>query len=338
MGLYEVSDIADRPVLFVDDTMLADRFGIERRVHPWRKISETPILAADRPWEKGKPMEPAAVIFDPGEGLWRMWYSDGRLAVSRDGVEWEKPSLGLYRHAGQDTNCCIFEDGSPVRGCRAVFDDPDDPDPSRRFKMICYLPSYYLAFSADGMTWRWAQNDPVWANGAGDGLEETSFFLREPDRERVRGYMRVWKRHQTVRTLSLGESEDLFHWSGPKIIWEAMPHYGQGAQFYGMAVVREGGLYWGLPWIYYNDEPLDPALRQSIRLKLAWSRDGIAWNALAPGMDAVAMGASGAFDSGMILSRCPIVKLPDRLRLYYTAWNGLHDVWFFVGVHPTAIN
>ncbi len=326
MGLYKVADISDRPIMFVDDAMLASSTGIERKVHAWKKISETPILKPDRPWETATPMEPAAVIFDREQGLWRMWYSGGRLAVSRDGVAWEKPSLGLFHHEGQDTNCCVFEDGSPVRGCRAVFDDPEDPDPSRRFKMICYLPSYCLAYSADGLTWRWAQKDPVWANGAGDGLEETSFFLHESDQGRYRGYMRVWQRHQTVRTLSLGESEDLRNWSGPKIIWEAMPHYGHGSQIYGMAVVREGGLYWGLPWICYTDEPLDPELRQTIRLKLAWSHDGVAWNALAPGLDAVPMGAPGAFDCGMILSRCPIVKRSDRLRLYYTAWNGLHDV------------
>jgi hypothetical protein len=323
--LYPVTAIGDEPVMFVDDTMLADSTGLERHVHTWKKPANEPLLVADRPWENS-PMSPAAVIYDDTRGLWRMWYGDGLLATSRDGLRWEKPALDLHRHEGQPTNACIYAGGAPVRGCRAVFDDPAAPDPDRRFKMITYRPSYHLAWSADGLTWREAQPHPVWANGAGDGLEETSFFLHEPRRNRYRGYMRVWQRHQTIRTVALGESADLTNWSGPKIIWHAMPHYGYGAQMYGMAVIREGGLYWGLPWICYTDEPLDPALRQTIRFKLAWSRDGVAWNALAPEQDAVPLGAPGAYDAGMMLTGCPLVTLPDRLRLYYTAWNGLHDV------------
>lgn len=324
-NLYPVTEIGDQPVMFVDDAMLAASTGLTRQVHTWKKAVDGPLLQADQPWEKS-PMSPAGVIYDAALKQWRMWYGAGLLATSPDGVRWEKPSLGLHRQAGVPTNACVYEDGTPVRGCVVVFDNPAEPDPSKRFKMITYRPSYYLAWSADGLTWRPAQTDPVWANGAGDGLEETSFFLHEPRHDRYRGYMRVWQRHQTIRTVSLGESRDLVNWSGPKIIWEAMPHYGYGAQMYGMAVVHEGGLYWGLPWICYTDEPLDPALRQTIRFKLAWSRDGVAWKALAPEQDAVPLGAPGAFDACMMLCHCPVVVLPDRLRLYYTAWNGPHDV------------
>jgi len=92
-----------------------------------------------------------------------------------------------------------------------------------------------------------------------------------------------------------------------------------------MNVWTEGGVYWGLPWIFYGDEPLDLNLRQNLRLKLAWSRDGQQWQAVFPDQDAMPMGEPGSFDAGMVLSTCPMVELPDRLRLYYYGSHGLHD-------------
>jgi len=137
--------------------------------------------------------------------------------------------------------------------------------------------------------------------------------------------MRVWRRHQTIRTLSLGESDDLLTWSGPKIIWRAPAEFGPGAQIYGMNVFIDGGVYWGLIWMFYTDQPLDPDLQQSMRLKLAWSRDGRTWNAVSPNVDAVPMGGPGEFDRGMMLSQCPVVRVGNESRLYYYGAPTRHD-------------
>jgi hypothetical protein len=247
------------------------------------------------------------------------------LAVSEDGISWRKPGLATLAVDGADTNLCVWEDGTPVDGARTVFFDEDDPDPSRRYKLMRYLPNYHLAYSADGVRWRPAQAAPVWTNGAGDGLEETNSFMKDPVTGRYRGYMRVWRRQQTIRKLALGESDDLCNWTGPHIIWEATPHYGLGSQIYGMDVCVEQGCYWGFPWVFYTDEPLAPELRQTMRIKLAHSRDGRDWQALAPETDMIPMGARGeGFDWGMMLSG-RIHQGASENRFYYDGCNGLHD-------------
>lgn len=334
-----VYDIADVPQLFVDDTMLAASMGLCRRIHQMSK-HPTPVLAKSAEYE-GTYLSPISVIQDAHTQQWRMWYNnygtrevilpgirDGslHLAVSSDGISWEKPALGAFaRESGIPNNICIPPGEQMSGGSCAVFDHPDDPDPSKRFKLIYYMPSYYLAYSADGINWRPAFPDPVWPNGAGDGLEETYFFMRDELRNRYRGYMRVWQRHQTIRKTSLGESDDLVSWEGPRIIWEAGPEFGAGAQIYGMNVFIDGGLYWALPWMFYTDEPLDPSLQQTMRFKLAWSRDGINWTPLAPEQDAIPMGEPGSFDCCMMQSTCPAIPLQDRIRLYYYGDDHLHS-------------
>jgi|GEM_PF-1118886 len=337
--LLDAFDFADTPQLFVEDTLIADSAGLERRIHQMTKRPE-PVLGIDQETE-GNALSPLRVVYDAALEQWRMWYDaygkrpisapggqlqSVHLAVSADGIHWEKPALGASPLLEGKNNLCVLEDGSAVSGGCIVFDEPDDADPAKRYKLITYPGfNYYLSYSADGVRWQRAQREPVWTNGDGDGLEETYFFMRDERAGKYRGYMRVWQRHQTIRKTSLGESDDLLSWTGPKIIWEAEPAYGLGAQLYGMNVFFDGGLYWALPWIFYTDQPLDPDVQQTMRFKLAWSRDGIEWRALAPEQDAVPMGKPGEFDSGMMLSSCPVVRVADRLRLYYYGSNRRHN-------------
>lgn len=350
--LPDAFDFADTPQLFVEETLIADSVGLRRRVHQMRKVSTTPLVAHGAPWD-GDHLNPLSVVYDAGTGVWRMWYDSYgerkeslpggtmqslHLAVSRDGIHWEKPALGAAPFDGGRNNLCVFDDGSALAGGCAVFDEPGDADPEKRYKALYYPGyNYYLAYSADGIRWRRYQQDPVWSNGDGDGLEETYFFMRDERVGKYRGYMRVWQRHQTVRKTSIGESDDLQTWSGPKIIWEAEPAYGLGTQLYGMNVFYDGGLYWALPWIFYTDQPLDPDLQQTMRFKLAWSKDGIQWNALEPEQDAVPMGGPGCFDQSMQLSSCPVVELEDRLRLYYYGSNQRHDYSDIDGVADVGL-
>jgi len=335
-----VHDLVDRSYVFVDDSMIAASVGVERRVHPMIRHGDGPVLQTTEPWEAAL-TDPISVIFDAQLGLWRMWYcSYGdrqtplpgirggslHLAVSEDGIQWRKDPLNVFSINGDTrNNLCVWEDGSVVDGPRAIFDDINETDPTKRFKLIRYAPSYYLAYSADGIRWRSAQDQPVWANGCGDGLEETSFFFRDPMANRYRGYMRVWRRNQTHRLNGMGESDDLRLWTGPKICFDAQPHYGIGAQVYGMHVHVDSGLYWGLPWIFFTHEPLDEDLQQTIRLRLAWSRDGVAWNPMAPDQDILPMGRRNVdFDWGMVIPHCPTVTRGSENFLYYCGMNGIH--------------
>jgi predicted GH43/DUF377 family glycosyl hydrolase len=63
----------------------------------WKRMSATPVLSAETPWEKGAVMCPH-VLWDEAAGLFKMWYSGGEqyepdaigYATSRDGLAWTK--------------------------------------------------------------------------------------------------------------------------------------------------------------------------------------------------------------------------------------------------------
>ena len=260
-----------------------------------------------------------------------MWYSVHQdwtavqvlyRAVSDDGITWEKPAL-----QPDGSNRCAWADGSPWNACNcAVFYHPDDPNPARRYKLIYYKPSYYLAYSPDGTVWTPHSEEPIWPNGSGDGLEECFFFPPEKIAGKYLGYMRVWQRRHTLRTLSLGESDDLTEWSGPSIIWQAGPEFGPGAQVYGMSVFIDQGVYWGMPWMFYSDEPFDARDQQTMRCKLLTSKDGIEWQSVFPDQDALPLGEPGSFDCEMIHTTCPVITVDGKQRLYYSGNPSKHDI------------
>ncbi len=127
----------------------------------------------------GEPDHRAVVYYGTvrrvGDELW-MWYlgqdeTEGWFervcfAKSTDGYTWEKPDLGLVSYRGNKNNNLVdLNQGSHhVQAC-VVFYDEHDPDPSRRFKMAyqCreYRSHFAAAYSADGLTWRDSEVNPV---------------------------------------------------------------------------------------------------------------------------------------------------------------------------------
>ncbi|HEV8058765.1 MAG TPA: family 43 glycosylhydrolase [Gemmataceae bacterium] len=63
----------------------------------WKRMSDRPVLSAEKPWEKAAVMCPH-VIFDDKVQVYRMWYSGGEqyepnaigYATSTDGLKWTK--------------------------------------------------------------------------------------------------------------------------------------------------------------------------------------------------------------------------------------------------------
>jgi len=151
---------------FFDNECIEQVQDLTRIAHRPRK-HDGPLIARDQPWEYIPYFGNAiwALIHDPDEGLFRVWYEDWVLdpqglvdslvditdpsvsssralyAVSRDGLHWEKPALGLVSEGGVDTNIVL---GDPTDGPERfgqvhgphVLDDPLEKDKSRRYKMI----------------------------------------------------------------------------------------------------------------------------------------------------------------------------------------------------------
>jgi len=194
--------------------MLEQAQDVTRRYHRPQRVTEQPLLKSDQPWEHITYFSTNTwnVIRDPADGLFKCWYEDFcvgdlksvptwinetdgklcvdfhgtfssrlRLALSDDGMEWRKPSLGLVQEAGHDTNIVL---GGPRHGlvhCAYVLLDEADPDPQRRFKAVfehrreeggddmAGTGAFRSAFSQDGTNWtisdrtiRYDQDDGCW--------------------------------------------------------------------------------------------------------------------------------------------------------------------------------
>ena len=119
----------------------------------------------------------------PIDGELRMWYmaqgtNDNTngfeqqfkmcYATSTDGINWERPNLGLVEYNGNKNNNIIkFQKNGKNLGFAAcpIMYDPDDPDPKRRFKSAFESGDYgnciSVGFSADGFTWDIPDYNPV---------------------------------------------------------------------------------------------------------------------------------------------------------------------------------
>ena len=147
-------------------------------------------LAPRRAWAS------RSVIYDADERLFKMWYSgyptaSGRAAirpqrtgyaVSHDGIVWEKPALRLFEFDGDGgaNNICVENIGSvDIWGGRrydtvAFVRDEQDPDDSRRFKLVWQeltasakfggpprVRNKHLAFGPTELTWRPSRRNPI---------------------------------------------------------------------------------------------------------------------------------------------------------------------------------
>jgi hypothetical protein len=151
--------------LFVDD-FLIEESSLERVFHRPDYHSSNPVLRPTTRWEKydeyaertNTRSNPAAmpfsdgVFYDPQDRLFKMWYMGGYsqntcLALSRDGVEWNRPSLDVV--AGTNITMPMHRDSC------TVWLDLEEHEPSRRYKMASWYDKYLLLYeSADGIHWR----------------------------------------------------------------------------------------------------------------------------------------------------------------------------------------
>ena len=126
----------------------------------------------------------------PNVPRWRPAYAE-----SVDGIHWTKPNLGLVDHHGSKANNLVPIDPPELSFLNLkVLHEPEDPDPSRRYKMTTHvfftkerrLGTLVPFFSPDGIHWRTVR--PVTPLGTEIGKE--SLFLHWTHFEPAGG---LWK-------------------------------------------------------------------------------------------------------------------------------------------------
>lgn len=338
---------ADEPIrmgngtrIFVDDQLIAHRSGVVRHTHACQKLPQ-PVLVPEKPWEgKGDDQRVyiyGTVLYDPTTQSFRMWYNRlSRLlyATSRDGIDWERPSLGGVDFQGsRQNNNVLVGLHSP-----SVVYDQRESDPAKRYKLLgcgtAQGPGYYAAFSADGLRWQMYPKNPVLAGS------DTCTLAQDP----VTGeYLAFHKLHRTHRGHSrrlvyLATSRDMQEWSKPTLVMapdevddrQTEAEGGRWSEFYNMSAFPYGGQWLGLVTHFrYSGLPTRKGPGQSdndgpIDVQLVHSRDGRQWRRLEDRSPVIPNGPY-AYDAGCILgvANAP-VAVGDELWLYYTAITTTH--------------
>ena len=293
------------------------------------------------------------VMYDAAEGLYKAWHKSfvrdaaservpiperptesyssagsGRrrgilYAVSEDGIHWVKPELGLVEFEGCTANNVVMLD---FEG--AVFQDPHEPDPARRYKLFGRIDrprtQLAVAFSRDGV--RWDPPIPWPEHSAAADAHNNAIWA--PELERYVGITRGWANQdgRRIRTVLRTESRDFVHWSEPV---EVLRGETPDAQVYSLPIFWYGNVYLGLPSILTGDSG---ARRDLVDTELAWSPDSKTWHRIAPGQALIPRGGNldaypdSDYDAGCIYASIPVITDTEFL-LYYGASNHYHRDW-----------
>ncbi len=321
--------------LLLDDRNVARMENAVLRVGHVEKHSANPLFGEEHPWEVMFNNLYPNVIFDQDSRLYKVWYGmfvvdsayaettpaertpgtymkrvrvrrDGLgYAVSKDGIDWEKPMLDEIPWANGPSNLVSRD----VHGA-GVFKDLAERDPARRYKMLFRGGSMSVRFSPDGIHWGDYISCPE-INAAGDTHNNAVW---NPDQQRYVGFTRLWKGQ--TRVVGRTESRDFVHWTPAKEILRGEHLF----DVYSMPVIPYAGVYLGLPAVF--DEQSD-----RVHTELAWSPDTIHWHRINPGSPLIPNATKkGDYDWGTAYASRPIVT-SNGIRLYYGGCDRGHFDW-----------
>jgi hypothetical protein len=351
-------------LLFVDDADVLYSAGTRRVLRPLDRHPKNPVIKArEKPWE----IEIAwnSEYRDPTTGRYQLWYQaySGKLAKdkanrcvvcyaeSRDGVEWEKPNLGLHSYNGvKDTNIVLVGNGGhSVNYGNSVVVDPRDADSNKRYKMAYWdfartnegeFPGLCVAFSPDGIHWTKHPQAPLLKAGytargkevafAGDrndwdvplSISDAMDAIYDPQRDKFVIYHKMWIdgpdgtnawKHVMGRT----ESDDFIQWSNPEIVMAPDDADPTTVEFHHSPVFYYGGRYFSLLQILDRSEN-----NGVIDVELAVSRDGLKWERPFRRDYFLPRNKLGTFDGGNLTTNGTPVFLEDEFRFYYGGGSG----------------
>ena len=132
-------------------------------------------------------------------------------AVSKDGIHWEKPELGIVDFDGNKRNKIVMR--APL-GMGVTY-DLHEPNPLKRYKIL--LPRREVAkvwFSGDGLDWKMHELSGL---DYGDTLNN-SFWA--PALGKYGAFTRHWG--EMGREVSQTESPDFLHWTPAEVVFKGL--------------------------------------------------------------------------------------------------------------------
>jgi len=343
--------VADKSQLFVDQVLVREADNVSFNLVRAQKHPENPVVRADKPWEGWRLEIYGNVIYDEEEQIFKMWYLGEETetfpnyalyyATSQDGVHWDKPLIGTVQ---TDT----YPEHNAVAGqvlLASVMKDTKDPDPNRRYKMICWLQKdhgYHTMISPDGLNWERFSEEPLCRSGdviTGYYDEQRDLYVAFPKiGHMVRGHNR--------RVFWLITSQDFKTWTEPKLVFtpdlrddaSSLARIEQvrpildvpddpavmRTEFYGIGAYPAESCTLAFVWMFtINNNARYGNQEGPGELQLAVSRDLKNWERPFR-TPCVPRGEIGEWDCGFFCTQSRALNVGDEVWLYYTGSNYTH--------------
>ncbi|MSR31387.1 MAG: hypothetical protein EXR99_07775 [Gemmataceae bacterium] len=212
-------DIGSRKELFVDGFLIDSLNGARLALHP--PVAREIVHTFDKPWE-GVYSGYLTVLKD--QNKFRMYYRglpvakhslDAEvtcLVESKDGIEWTRPTVGIYEVSGARENNVVLARHRACHNLAPFIDTRPGAPAEQRYKALggTGKPGLIAFASPDGIHWKPLQENPVITEGAFDS--QNIAFWSEAESRYV-CYFRVFR--EGVRWIARSDSLDFVNWSQP---------------------------------------------------------------------------------------------------------------------------
>ena len=228
IGLFcaktEVIDLGSRRELFVDHFLIEKLNGAELKMHEPHR--DGIAVKFDQPWEGGFSCYFTVIKDGP---VYRLYYrglpiagKDGGAeavvcyAESKNGIDWNKPDLGLFEVNGTRQNNVVLTNAPYSHNFSPLLDERPDVPASEKYKGLAgtYLSGLHAFKSTDGIHWSELQTQAVFTNGVFDS--QNVAFWSATEKQYI-CYFRKMKKvgGKSFRWISRTTSKDFLHWTEP---------------------------------------------------------------------------------------------------------------------------
>ena len=342
-------DVGDRKQLLIDDRFIAESKNVTLHMNRPQKMGA--VLLPDKPWESMDLGFCVSVIHH--EGQYKMWYMartaafDMRICFARstDGVQWEKPSLGVIEFDGSKDNNIVMAGVMEA----IVFLDPAGP-PEARFKSITDMhwpdpqkAGLYVHTSPDGIHWKMAQQRvlPLLPDTANQAFYDTRL-------KKYVAHIRAWAPMRKIARLEVDDitkpwpfrqlDKPAYLWGEGKIagVSHEFPivfgydeldppnsdHYNPACVQYPWA--DDSYFLFPSPYRHFRNPPVGKYGNDGLLdIQMATSRDGIQWTRLTRD-PYVPLGLEGEIDSKQLYMAVGMVRSGNHIFQYYGGYNHSH--------------
>jgi hypothetical protein len=342
-------DVGSQVQLFCDDWLIENTNGVRLQMHP--PVPQEVAFVADARLENGHCSYPT--ILRDGD-QYRLYYSAGGelireytcVAFSKDGINWTRPSLGLFEFEGSKDNNIVWT-GPDKAYCEShnfsPFIDANPACPKdERYKAVslkAMVPpgekerrKVMMGFvSADGIHWKRVQEAPIMTEGSFDS-HNTAFW--DTARGEYVCYLRIGR--EGKRSISRTTSKDFIHWTKPEMLDfgdSPLEHfYTNGIEPY----FRNPHVYLGFPMRFIPPQERDKVgfeQRQTDGLSdtvFMSSHDGLHWSRqfmeafIRPGLDPLNWGSAHGNQTPAWHVR---QTSPTELSIYWTEHYDPYNLW-----------